>query len=501
VVDEPVRGGLPEPSFYALSGIDQARDRLQGLVPRSPLSHLVGYRLTQIGSGTATMTMPASPWFQMVDGITLGAPLVVEEAPAIAVLTGAPSATEVVITALSLNHFRPPTLDSSSFIARARVVNTGSTFTVAEVLVEDALGRSVMHATGSFVLRPLDPIPPPCKDLVPVAEPSYPTPDPYLRPPPAGDFIWRGLTPLEGARRVIAGECPPAPVWELFGARMVDVAEGSLTFALNASPWLCSRSDELAPSVLTAMLHDALGGAAWTLATATQNVGIASQSLTFLRSLPLDRREILIRSRLVHQGSELLVSTVEAVDADGNQVAFGTQTSRLVEIRKRSTSDASTRVVTTVMFTDIVGSTNRAEELGDDRWRELLAEHDALVRRQLELFKGREVKTTGDGVLATFDSPGRAVQCARGIREGLVRLGLHIRVGLHTGECEVSGADVAGIAVHIASRIQGLAGPGEILVSGTVRDLVTGSGLRFADRGRHPLKGIEGGWPVFAVEA
>ena len=124
VVDEPVRGGLPEPSFYALSGIDQARDRLRGMVPRSPLSHLVGYRLTQIGSGTATMTMPASPWFQMVDGITLGAPLVVEEAPAIAVLTGAPSATEVVTTALSLNHFRPPTLDSSSFIARARVVNT-----------------------------------------------------------------------------------------------------------------------------------------------------------------------------------------------------------------------------------------------------------------------------------------------------------------------------------------------------------------------------------------
>ena len=445
------------------------------------------------------MTMPASPWFQMVDGITLGAPLVVEEAPAIAVLTGVPAATEVVTTALSVNHFRPPTFDSSSFIARARVVNTGSTFTVAEVLVEDALGRSVMHATGSFVLRPLDPIPL-SKKMLPVAEPSYPTPDPYLRPPPISDFIWRGLTPLEGARRVIAGESPPAPVWELLGARMVEVAEGSVTFALNASPWLCSRSDELAPSVLTAMLHDALGGAAWTLATAKQNVGIASQSLTFLRSVPLDRREILIRSRLVH-GGELLVSTVEAVDADGNQVAFGSQTSRLVEIRKRPTSDESIRVVTTVMFTDIVASTNRAEELGDDRWRELLAEHDAVVRRQLELFKGREVKTTGDGVLATFDSPGRAVRCARGIREGLVRLGLHIRVGLHTGECEGSGADVAGIAVHIASRIQGLAGPGEILVSGTVRDLVTGSGLRFADRGRHPLKGIEGDWPVFAVEA
>jgi class 3 adenylate cyclase len=151
-------------------------------------------------------------------------------------------------------------------------------------------------------------------------------------------------------------------------------------------------------------------------------------------------------------------------------------------------------------LTDIVGSTQQAERLGDTRWRELLDEHHAVIRKQLQLFKGREVKTTGDGFLATFDSPGRAVQAARAIRDGVRRLGLEVRVGLHTGECEVSGADVAGIAVHIASRIQTLAGPGEILVSGTVRDLVTGSGLRFADRGRHQLKGIEGDWPVFAVE-
>jgi class 3 adenylate cyclase len=115
------------------------------------------------------------------------------------------------------------------------------------------------------------------------------------------------------------------------------------------------------------------------------------------------------------------------------------------------------------------------------------------------MFKGREVKTTGDGFLATFDSPGRAVQAARAIRDAVGRLGLDIRIGLHTGECEISGADVAGIAVHIASRIQSLAGSGEILVSGTVHDLVAGSGLSFADRGRHKLKGIEGEWPLFAV--
>jgi class 3 adenylate cyclase len=122
-----------------------------------------------------------------------------------------------------------------------------------------------------------------------------------------------------------------------------------------------------------------------------------------------------------------------------------------------------------------------------------------LVRGELSAFKGREVKTTGDGFLATFDSPGRAVQCARAIRDGVRRLGLDVRAGLHTGECEMSGADVAGIAVHIASRVESLAASGEILVSGTVHDLVAGSGLRFEDRGRRQLKGIEGDWPVFAV--
>jgi class 3 adenylate cyclase len=167
--------------------------------------------------------------------------------------------------------------------------------------------------------------------------------------------------------------------------------------------------------------------------------------------------------------------------------------------RRRPPAAAPERVLATVLFTDIVGSTEAAERLGDARWTQLLDEHHSAVRKQLDMFKGREVKTTGDGFLATFDSPGRAVQAARAIRDAVGRLGLDIRVGLHTGECEISGADVAGIAVHIASRIQSLAGSGEILVSGTVHDLVAGSGLSFADRGRHKLKGIEGEWPLFAV--
>jgi class 3 adenylate cyclase len=156
-------------------------------------------------------------------------------------------------------------------------------------------------------------------------------------------------------------------------------------------------------------------------------------------------------------------------------------------------------MLATVLFTDLVNSTARLRELGDVRWQALLAEHQAVVRRHLEHFRGREVKTTGDGFLATFDSPARALKCALAIRTGVEPLGLEIRAGIHTGECEVVQGDVSGIAVHLAARVMGAAGPGEVLVSSTVRDLLLGSELRFEDRGRHELKGIEGDWQLFAV--
>jgi class 3 adenylate cyclase len=146
-----------------------------------------------------------------------------------------------------------------------------------------------------------------------------------------------------------------------------------------------------------------------------------------------------------------------------------------------------------------VGSTKLAADLGDARWRELLSEHDDVARRQIERFGGRTVKSVGDGVLATFDGPARAVRCAAAIRDDVAQLGIDIRAGLHTGEIEVQPADVAGLAVHIGARIAALAGPREILVSSTVRDLVVGSGLEFDERGEHELKGVPGTWRVFSV--
>lgn len=159
------------------------------------------------------------------------------------------------------------------------------------------------------------------------------------------------------------------------------------------------------------------------------------------------------------------------------------------------------RVLATVLFTDIVGSTDRAAELGDSRWRELLEAHNSVIRSELARFRGVEVDNAGDGFLATFDGPARAIQCAREIGRHLKQLGLDVRAGIHTGEVERVGDGVAGIAVHIGARVANLAEKGEVLVSGTVRDLVAGSGLEFADRGTHDLRGVPGEWRVFeAIE-
>src|SRR5438128_9203244 len=157
------------------------------------------------------------------------------------------------------------------------------------------------------------------------------------------------------------------------------------------------------------------------------------------------------------------------------------------------------RVLATVMFTDIVGSTQRATELGDARWRELLRAHQASVRQELARFRGREVKTLGDGCLATFDGPARAIRCGRAIAEAARGSGLEVRIGLHSGEVELMGEDVGGIAVHIAARVGALAAAGEVLVNSTVKDLVAGSGIRFADRGAKQLKGIADEWRLFAA--
>jgi len=159
----------------------------------------------------------------------------------------------------------------------------------------------------------------------------------------------------------------------------------------------------------------------------------------------------------------------------------------------------SDRVLSTLLFTDIAGSTELADRLGDREWIVLLDQHRAMVRRELARFRGHEVDTAGDGFFATFDGPARAIQCALRVVNAGQQLDIKIRAGLHTGEIEVAGSKVGGIALHIGSRVASAAAPGEVLVSGTVKDLVTGSRIRFADRGTHVLKGVPGEWQLFAA--
>jgi class 3 adenylate cyclase len=160
---------------------------------------------------------------------------------------------------------------------------------------------------------------------------------------------------------------------------------------------------------------------------------------------------------------------------------------------------ADDRVLATVLFTDIVDSTRHAADMGDRDWHALLDAHDAVVRAQLVRFRGREVNTSGDGFLAMFDGPQRAIRCAMAIRDAVQALGREVRSGLHTGECEIRVDDIGGIAVHIGARVSALAGPNDVLVSSTLRDLVIGSGLEFDDRGTHELKGVPGEWHLSAV--
>jgi class 3 adenylate cyclase len=186
-----------------------------------------------------------------------------------------------------------------------------------------------------------------------------------------------------------------------------------------------------------------------------------------------------------------------------NLIWAGDQDAVLTEIQEFVTGirpvPKPDRVLATVLFTDIVGSTQEAARLGDNKWRDLIQAHHAVVRNELDRFRGREVHTAGDGFLATFDGPARAVRAAVAIGEAIRTLGIEIRAGVHTGEIELLEDDIGGIAVHIGARVSAAAGPREVLVSSTVKDLVAGSGLEFEDRGLHDLKGVPGQWHLFSV--
>jgi class 3 adenylate cyclase len=192
---------------------------------------------------------------------------------------------------------------------------------------------------------------------------------------------------------------------------------------------------------------------------------------------------------------------IELPRADPAPAEMETTTSDIIEFLTGDRPVEINRVLTTILFTDIVGSTERAASVGDQSWRSTLDAHDGAVREQVRRFKGKEINTTGDGFVVSFDGPARAIRCAQAINNAVKPSGVDLRMGLHTGECEVRGDDLGGLAVHIAARIGALATSQEILVSSTLKDLVIGSGIEFTERGKYDLKGVPGTWNVFAVAA
>ena len=505
MIDEPARGGFPEPGFYALPGIDQARAYLRRLVPRPPLSHLLGIRVTQVGSGTATCTMPASPWLQSANA-AIDPTALVETAMSIAVLTTAPPGGEVRTAGLSWTPFRPIMMESEVLIARARVVSSGATFTFSEVLLEDALGREVLRGSGVSVVEPGEALPPGPSVLPsgPLPEPRYHSPDPYRRPLPAGVGVptpsaFERLDKLAMGVEMASGELPRPPVWDIIGLHDIEFEERTSRLAMPTTDWLCWRSRERISRASVAMLiYRALVTCYYAEIRGGDRLGVLAVNMSLLSDVANDGADLTAEGRVTDREGDSVLTKATVTDSAGRRVAVGQYAMLLLRSRPRPTQAAST-VVTTVLFTDLVASTATAAELGDERWSELLVRHHALVRKHLDQFAGHEVKTTGDGFLAIFDDPLRAVECALGLRSTVRGIGLELKVGVHTGRCELSEGDIAGIAVHVAARVLQAAEPGEVLVSGTIRDVLLGSEFKFEDRGRHALKGIDGEWPLFAV--
>jgi class 3 adenylate cyclase len=338
-----------------------------------------------------------------------------------------------------------------------------------------------------------------------VDEAAYATPDPYLRTvrsklaPPEMLGEQGGFAFLQA---YLQGQFI-MPFSDLTGCRLValDERHNAVTVTLPATEWLCRFSRHIAHGAIASLGDLGSRAAGLMLTQPGQSFAGLAQSTCFFRAIPADGRILRAEARSRMHARGLATAEVEVYDADGQLAASTQGLAQLIDSSKRQKTTVSEvkRILATLLFTDIVGSTEHAKRLGDGGWRSLLSRHHDAVRAAIVRCEGTEVDTAGDGFFVRFESPARALECARTAREAVKRLGLDIRVGIHTGECELQGRRLTGMAVHVAARIQGLAGAGDILVSSTVKDIVVGSNARFEDRGQHSLKGMPGEWRLFSL--
>jgi class 3 adenylate cyclase len=310
-----------------------------------------------------------------------------------------------------------------------------------------------------------------------------------------------------GALQRIGSRIFEMGAWPFAALVLVDLAElAAVIGATDLAREATSRLDRCAMEIDRDLYRGlAALGAAWSNLAAGDAEAAARHAQDALRLLAptgcraFQGRALDVLGRSLEDDRARAVEVLESAVTTFEACGALWRRARAIEAL-RDLSPEPERVLATVVFTDIVESTRKATELGDHAWRELLGSHDAVVRKALARFGGREVKFTGDGFLLTFDGPARAIHFARAIVPSVRHLGIQLRVGIHTGECEVIGDDLGGIAVHVAARVAAAANPDEVLVTSTVKDLIAGSGTRFIDRGGHTLKGVPDEWHLFGVE-
>ncbi len=502
IPDEAVRGRTPPPWFTALSGLDRFHAFSDGRLPWPPIARLLGMRPTHIVPGAVTFAMPATEATLGGNGQLNISPLMATALEA-ACTTAVPANFFVSPLRYTMNPFRPAYAQPGNLLARARVINSSRLYVFAEVQIEDPQGRHLAHGTMQAVRMPVEPPPPAPPEPIPaVEEPVYETPDPYLRsydPELHATLVGRVDGP-ELARRVQT-EGLSFPSAEMFGLQIEQMAGGDVVFSMPASEWFSLMDRNVSCSAISSLCDMSGGLAGLTVSRVGTSMVILDGELRLFRCVPCDGRRIVAHSKCIESAANIFITDTVIKDSDEQIVALSRAGTQCIDSAKRSRrpTKESQRVLATLMFTDIVDSTAHAQRLGDAPWRALLEEHRFVVRREISRYNGREMDTAGDGFFLRFESPVRAIEAARALRTATAQLGLEVRTGIHTGECEVDGAKLAGMAVHIAARIQSTAKPNEILVSSTVKELGVGSGHEMDDRGEHRLKGVPDLWCLFAV--
>lgn len=334
---EPVRGGYPDPRiFLGLSGLDQIRAFLKGLAPPPPISHLTGLRPTEVGPGTCTFVMPSTPGLLSPPGwMQLGTlAMLADSSLGCAVQTALPPATPYTTAEMSLSAVRPVGAESGTLVARGRLIHAGRSLGLSEVTIEDGEGRVVAHGTSRCFLFP--PVAPPPSDppsLDPVPAPGYDSPDPHARPG-EGEIVPQDvhdrLSGLQVLQAFLAGELPAPPIYHLTGLRPTEAGEGTATFAMPASEWLCSPLSKVQGGAVALVAETSLITAVQTTVPAATSYAPLDLKVNFLRPVSADGRDLVSRGRVIHRGRTIAIANSEVVDGEGKRVAVATGSSMIL---------------------------------------------------------------------------------------------------------------------------------------------------------------------------